>query len=339
MKKLAYLLALLPLTVVCWLSEMFFLGIQSFGTLVALTPVGWLLALALAYAIRRASAGVWLGAGLVLLALLLLPTSWLTNSFPTLPLDPTRGLGTPLFLLVLCAALAMAAVLLYAGLSLGQQQPKANLEQSEAVPGRRRHAGRTAAACLVLSAALIAKSLHTFYWFMIWDNTGDSLSYLWLVLPGPILLCLAALLGIFLPGKHKLVGLLPVLFIPAMIAVSAGAQRVDFRQLTAARAERAGQAIEAYYAREGRYPPSLRQLAFWHTLSLPGPVILYGQDWCYDGGDGYYRLGYVDHEHWSSPYLNGQVYQAGGQAPDLPGICSQEIATLEQRFPFFSERK
>ena len=82
-----------------------------------------------------------------------------------------------------------------------------------------------------------------------------------------------------------------------MIAVSARAQSVDFRQLTEERAERASQAIETYCAREGRYPQDLRQLTPGYVLSLPGPVTIYGQDWCFDGGDDYYRLGYVYREH------------------------------------------
>ena len=76
-----------------------------------------------------------------------------------------------------------------------------------------------------------------------------------------------------------------------MFAVSARAQRVDFRQLKGERTGWTSQAIETYYARKGSYPQDLRQLTPWYVLSLPGPVIIYGQDWCYDGGDDYYRLG------------------------------------------------
>jgi hypothetical protein len=76
-----------------------------------------------------------------------------------------------------------------------------------------------------------------------------------------------------------------------IVAVSARAQRVDHHQLTGERAGRTSQAIETYYARKGSYPQDLWQLTPWYVLSLPGLVIIYGQDWCYDGGDDYYRLG------------------------------------------------
>jgi hypothetical protein len=142
------------------------------------------------------------------------------------------------------------------------------------------------------------------------------------------------MLSIALLGRTKLAGLLYSLLIPAlMIAASAGAQRVDFRQLTEERAGRASQAIEAYYAREGRYPQDLRQLTPWYVLSLPGPVIIYGQDWCYDGGDDYYRLGYVYREHWSDPRLTGRIYRTIGEAPDLHGMCEEEIIALQRRYP------
>jgi hypothetical protein len=118
-----------------------------------------------------------------------------------------------------------------------------------------------------------------------------------------------------------------------MIAVSARAQRVDFRQLTEERAERVTQAIETYYAREGHYPQDLRQLTPWYALSLPGPVIIYGQEWCYDGGEDYYRLGYVYREHWSDPRLIGQIYKTKGEVPDLHGMCEEEVVALQKRYP------
>ena len=124
-----------------------------------------------------------------------------------------------------------------------------------------------------------------------------------------------------------------------MIAVSARAQRVDFRQLTEERAERVSQAIETTYTRKGSYPQDLQHLIPWYVLSLPGPVTIYGQDWCYDGGEDYYRLGYVYREHWSDPDLHGRIYRAKGKVPDLPGICAEEIAALEKRYPFFRERR
>ncbi len=181
---------------------------------------------------------------------------------------------------------------------------------------------------------MLAKTLYNLYWLTVWDNTDDPLGYFWLGFPVLAALFSGVMLSITLPGRTKLAGFLYSLLIPAlMIAVSARAQSVDFRQLTEERAGRASQAIETYYAREGRYPQDLRQLTPGYVLSLPGPVIIYGQDWCYDGGDDYYRLGYVYREHWSDPRLSGRIYKTKGEAPDLYRMCEEEVVALQKRYP------
>jgi hypothetical protein len=118
-----------------------------------------------------------------------------------------------------------------------------------------------------------------------------------------------------------------------MIAVSAIAQRVDFRQETTKQAEQAVRAIESYYTREGRYPETLSQLSPWYAISLPKPMIIYGQDWCYESGNVYYRLGYVDREHWSDPRLIGRIYKSVGEIPDSQPMCMDEVKAMQSRFP------
>jgi hypothetical protein len=135
------------------------------------------------------------------------------------------------------------------------------------------------------------------------------------------------------PGRTKLAGFFYLLLIPALVVISARAQRVDFRRLTEQRAERVAQAIEAYHARTGRYPQDLRQLTPWYVLSLPGPLIIYGQAWCYDAGQDYYRLGYVYRKHWSDPRLTGRIYQTNGQVPDLHPMCEEQVIALQKRYP------
>jgi hypothetical protein len=368
-RKVFYLLALMALTIACWLSATLWLGRQNPANLIVLIA-GWLFVLALALAIQRVSAIVWIAAGLLILAGLFLPDSIIAEIFPDLPFASLMAIS---LCLILSTALVMAALLLYSGLNVSsqylgvgaglapaqagnrkglpllfekirlnlyQERQKAGAGDGAGSPAQRKHAGRTAAACFVLSALLIARSLHNLYWFMLWDTTNDPLGYLWLDIPGLAVLFSGVMLLIALPGRARLAGFLYALFIPAlMIAVSARAQGIDFRQLTQERAARVSQAIETYHAREGRYPHDLRQLIPWYSLSLPGPVIIYGQDWCYAGGDDYYRLGYVDREHWSDPLLTGRMYTTKGEAPDLPAICAAEIAALEKRYPFFRERR
>lgn len=198
---------------------------------------------------------------------------------------------------------------------------------------QRKQTGRAAAAVLTLGFLLLVRALYNFYWFMVWDSTGDGLGYLWL--PIPILAVISSTIMLFmaLPEKTKLASLLFLLLIPAMIAITASTQRVDFHQLTETRAARVNQAIDNYYARNNRYPDNLRALTPWYLLSLPGPVIIYGQEWCYDGSDNYYRLGYIDREHWSAPHFIGRIYQTKGEVPDLYGMCEGEAVALQKRHP------
>ncbi len=120
-----------------------------------------------------------------------------------------------------------------------------------------------------------------------------------------------------------------------MISVSSLAQRVDFREVTDRRAERTVRAIERFYAREGRYPTALSELAPSYLLSIPEPMIIYGQDWCYDSGQAYYRLGYIDRAHWSDPRLIGRVYKSAGETPGSGQMCMEEFNTIQSRDPDF----
>jgi len=320
------------LTLLSWRLVALILGF----TLFPLTPLSWLIALAivllfvsaLVLAARRVSHGVWILATLLILPGLSLPASVVNNIFTASP-EPPFGL-----LLMPSTALLIAALLLYSGLNSYKEWQHASAVEGGDSQAQRQQAGRAAAVVLVLGALLLAKTLHSLYWFTVWDNTYDSLGYLLLLVPALAALFSGVTLSITLSGRTKLAGFLYSLLIPAlMIAVSASAQRVDFRQLTEERAERVTQAIETYYAREGRYPQDLRQLTPWYVLALPRPVVIYGQDWCYNGGDDYYRLGYVYREHWSDPRLTGRLYRTKGETPDLDRICEEEIAALRKRYP------
>jgi hypothetical protein len=331
-ERAASILVLSALTLLCWEVVASILGCGLFP----LNLLSWLITLAivllfvsaLALAARRVSHRVWILAALLLLPGLSLPASVVNNIFTASPEPPFELSLMP------STALLIAALLLYSGLNSYKEWQHASAVEGGDSQAQRQQAGRAAAVVLVLGALLLAKTLHSLYWFTIWDNAYDSLGYLLLLVPALAALFSGVTLSITLSGRTKLAGFLYSLLILAlMIAVSARAQRVDFRQLTEERAERVTQAIETYRAREGHYPQDLRQLTPWYILSLPGPVIIYGQDWCYDGGDDYYRLGYVYREHWSDPRLTGRIYKTIGEAPDLDRICEEEIAALRKRYP------
>jgi hypothetical protein len=337
--KVFYLVAAATLTIAWWQVAILLWGALSPGEWIVVTIIGWLFAAAVVLAAKRVSHSVWIYAGLLILAALFLPASTIVDIFPARLSQPFGSLMALTLLLILSIALVVAALLLYSGLNLLKKWQNAGMEEDGGPPAERKPTGRASVVVLVLSALLLAKAIHNFYGFMVWDTTDDPLGNLWLPFPVLVVLFSSAFLFSILPGRAKLAGFSYLLLIPALIAVSARAQRVDFRQLTAERAGRTSQAIETYYAREGHYPQDLRQLIPSYILSLPGPVIIYGQDWCYAGGEDYYRLGYVYREHWSDPLLTGQIYKTKGEAPDLPGICDEEIAALEKRYPSFRERR
>ncbi len=333
-ERAAVFLVLSALTLVCWQSVAIMFGF--FG------PFSWLIALAivllfvsaLAWAARRVNHSVWIYAGIFILPVLSLPASVFVN---ILPAHLSLLFGTPMVFTLLwmpSVALLIAALLLYSGLNLYKESQNVGTVEDGGSQAQRKRASRAAAVVFVVGAILLAKALHNLYWLTVWDTTDDSLGYLWLVFPVVIVLFSGVTLSITLPGRTKLAGFLYSLLIPAlMVAVSASAQRVDFRQLTEERAKHVAQAIESYYAKEGHYPQDLRQLTPQYALSLPGPVILYGQDWCYDGGADYYRLGYVYREHWSDPRLSGRICATKGRVPDLDGMCEEQVIALQERYP------
>jgi hypothetical protein len=293
-------------------------GIVSFAMLGAIAA-GWLLVPVLVWAARRFRTRVWLVAGLLVLGGLALPAelSYYTGDRPAGDLPGLLAwhpwLMPPLALLV-------AGLLFSAGVRAAAPGPSG--------------AGRTIAAlCLGLCALLLARTLHFLYWLLVWDSTYDALFIFWMVLPALAALAAGGVAVAVLPHRWPWAAAYAVLGPLLLIGVYTLAQRVDFRQLTDQRAARVTQALTAYHAREGRYPATLQQLRPWYLLTVPGPVIIHGQDWCYQAGDSYYQLGYVNREHWSDPRLVGLLYSAEGIAPAGAELCGAEIAALQQRYP------
>jgi len=330
--KVFNVFAIVILTIAWWLVAGLLFGARP-DRLIVLTIIGWLFASIVVLVAKKASHTVWIiYTGLVILVALFLPDIMIIEISARLP-QPFEDPMTLTILLTLPVALVVAALLLYSGLTLHRKWQNAGLEDDRVSQARCKHTGRASVVALVLSALVLAKVLYNFYWFMVWDTTGDSLGNMWLPFPILVMLFCSAFLFSLLPGKAKLAGFSYLLLIPVLIAVATRAQRVGFRQLTEARAERATQAIEAYYAQEGRYPQNLQQLTPRYAISLPGPVIIYGQGWCYQGGIDYYRLGYLDREHWSSPILFGRVYSHKGHSPLKVDVCQAAIDTYRAQHP------
>lgn len=279
---------------------------------------------------------LWFFAGLLVLAGLFLPDSFIDALLPVRQPEPFDTSKAFVLFLLISVALVISSVLLVSGLRLYHGHRDPHRIEGPVPEARRDHPGRAAALALLLGVLLFVKALHNFYVHILWDSTFDPFGELWFAVTLLTAFPLALIVSPRLPGSWKYARFLFVFLIPtALIIVFIYTVRVDFRSLTDQRADRITRAIGAYHAQHGRYPHELRQLTPWQLLYVPGPVIIYGQDWCYDGGEDYYRLGYVYRDHWSSPDLIGRVYAAQGSLPDLPPACQAEVLALQARYPGF----
>ena len=334
-KKMFYLLALAILTMGCWWTARMYLGFSIVAGPILLVIIGWLLIFLLTLAARRWESSVWIWMGLFILVAWFLPASTFLKLFPIQKGEP---FGLPLsftLLAMISLALVVPALLFHFGLDLYKAWQNAESTENENGEKQRKCTGWAAAASIILGFLMLIRAFYNFYWFMVWDTTYDGLGYLWLPIPILAILSATFVVSIALPEKVRPAAFLYLLLIPAIIATANSALSADFRQLTEERAARVNRAIDSYYIQEGYYPQDLGQLIPRYALLISGPVIIYGQEWCYDGGDDYYRLGYIDRQHWSAPHFIGRIYQTQGDLPGLQGMCEDEAIALQKRHPDF----
>jgi hypothetical protein len=251
MKRVFYLIALTVLSLGCWITATLLCGFIVPSELIVIVIFGWLLLLPLTMAARSLNHKVWILTGIFILIGLLIPPNIYVKYFPIQEGEP---FGTPLAftqLLIISLALVNLALLLNAGLRLYIQRQNSQAAVVTSAIGdeksQRKHPDWAVMAVLVLGLLLLAFALYKFYWFMVWDNTVDSLGYIWLPIPVLVVLSASFILYIALPENTKLAAGLFLLLVLVLVAISAWAQTVNFQQMTEERAARVNQAIEAYY--------------------------------------------------------------------------------------------
>ncbi len=287
-------------------------------------PIAAVLVLILNEAVKRLPIAVWLVVGLVFITALFLPDAIMSAIFPGRSLNSSAELA---YIFTITPALIVAALLLAAGMR----------RMSTAVSPRPNRWLTTAV--LLLSLLLIAKAIHSFYWFIVWDNTGDSLAYLWLFFPSIGLIMAGFILFNTMSNRRKILSVgYVLLLLPTLFAVSAAARQVDYRALTAQRADQVVDALGKYHVWNGHYPQDLGELSPRYIIAIPRPFIIYGQDWCYESDEVTYRLSYVDRDHWSDPRLFGRVHTAAMPPADeitLSRPCAAEIAAIQTKYPTY----
>ena len=256
--------------------------------------------------------------GLLALVLLLTPLPSLTSFYESHFIFP---------LLVVPIVLVLSALLI-----LSATRPIQT-------PARESHAGssppRVDRLSLLLSGLILLLVSYRLYWFLVWDSTGDSIGLLFLMLLLTAAIACGFGLAIVLRERSKTFRFISLFAFPVfVIGVYALANQVDFRLLTIQRQDRIGRAVEVYYEREGRYPRNLQQLIPRYLFTIPEPVFIYGQDWCYEAGEDGFQLAYLARDHWSSPYLAAQAYHPQSDPADLRSLCEEQIETQQQRQPW-----
>jgi hypothetical protein len=169
----------------------------------------------------------------------------------------------------------------------------------------------------------------------VWVQAEDSLS----VIPGVVFIVATAaamLLAWAVRGWRRLAALAFALLVMLTASyTSALGWRMSPTGLTGVRAEKIEQAIQRYYERNGQYPPELAALTPFYLWRIPQPMIFRDQTWCYEGGDDYYRLGYVHQPTFGVPseYISIQIHAAEGEPPESSWPCDDELEKAKSKAP------
>jgi len=196
---------------------------------------------------------------------------------------------------------------------------------------------RLASTCFILAGLLVAGQLATIMRHGVMVNATahaaeDHLPFgemLVAVLTGMVLL-------VVLNGKRRLIGLAFIILIPVLIASAyAAGWLVDPQAVTLARAERINAALEAYQQETGEYPASLNDLTPDYMPFILGPLTGRAQVWCYQGGQEYFRLGYVFIQRYygpsfPDPHFEIKLHASDGDPPEAGWMCDQELEQARQ---------
>ena len=184
-----------------------------------------------------------------------------------------------------------------------------------------------------LAALLLGYLAYSTLWASIWDSTSDGMLGLWLSMAiGMAAIAAGMLMGMTLTGRRRLAGLAFAALVPLLMSGAFDyGWDVSYHAITESRAARIQRAVERFYTHSGRYPEALRELVPRDLVWISGPVILRGKDWCYQGGEDYYRLGAFYREYFGGP-ISLHIYASAGSPPESGWVCEEELAELKARY-------
>lgn len=166
----------------------------------------------------------------------------------------------------------------------------------------------------------------------IWDVATDGLRWMALWLMTSIFgIGTALLLAWSIPRKKFWAAVIFALITPLVLQQARNLGTYDRNHkwgttpiiTTEQRAAKIDHAIQQYYEKNNRYPQNLSNLIPRYILYIPNPFIIPGQDWCYEGGDEYYRFGYLYRQFFSLP-VSVRIHSSAGEAPDGNWECQKK---------------
>jgi len=188
---------------------------------------------------------------------------------------------------------------------------------------------------LAVAVFLLLVTGHLIVTETVWVQAEDSLS----VIPVVVFMVATAaamLMAWAIRGWRRLaaLGFALLVMLTASYASALG-WRMSPTGLTEVRAEKIERAIERYYERNGQYPPKLAVLTPFYLWRIPQPMIFRDQTWCYEGGDDYYRLGYVHQPTFGVPpaYISIRIHRTVGEPPESSWPCDDELEKVKSQAP------
>jgi len=188
--------------------------------------------------------------------------------------------------------------------------------------------------CRVGFAIILVVCLaYLIFWGSVWDHTSDGLFGGFAAqLSAPVGIGAGMLMILALRGRYRLTGVLFMVAVPIMLYQSSDAGwRVSYHEITERRAARIARALDRFHTHEGYYPESLDALTPRDMLFVQQPVILAGEEWCYEGDEDYYRLSAFYREFFSSP-VSLHEYESAGIPPAGPPACEDDLAAMKEKY-------
>jgi hypothetical protein len=194
---------------------------------------------------------------------------------------------------------------------------------------------------LMLVIILLVLLLYVYRWLWLWDGIEDGIRIYFMMMVSVIAAISGTLIIILtVSGWRRWAGVIFAMVVIGSIyfAILTGfglGEESGNYAVTEERALRIQESIEDYRTKNGNYPMELDDLVPGEMWRIPLPMIMPEQNWCYEAGVDYYRLGAVYREHWSSPYREVRVYASAGDVPDGTWECDEKLAEAIAQSGFY----